>query len=55
MVPTVVRGQGVEKPKVVIDYNSRMGGVDLSDANMRGYRSSRKILKILSKALSSLD
>jgi hypothetical protein len=31
MVPSWVRGQGMEKPEVVIDYNSGMGDVDLSD------------------------
>jgi hypothetical protein len=32
MVPTGVHGQDMEKPKVAIGYNSRMGDVNLSDA-----------------------
>jgi hypothetical protein len=45
MVPTRVQGQDMEKPTVVIDYNPRMGGVDLSDAYMTSYCSTRKRLK----------
>jgi hypothetical protein len=32
MVPTRVQGQDKEQPKIVTDYNSGMGGVDLSAA-----------------------
>jgi hypothetical protein len=35
----------MEKPKVDTDYNSRMGGVDLSDAYLTSYHSIRKSLK----------
>jgi hypothetical protein len=45
MVLTRIQGQNMEKPKVVIDYNSRMGGVDLSDAYLTSYHSTRKRLK----------
>jgi hypothetical protein len=31
MVPIRLRGQDVEKPKVVTDFNSSIGCVDLSD------------------------
>jgi hypothetical protein len=45
MVPTTVGEQDMKKPRVVTDYNSRMGGVNLSDAYMKSYRSIRKRLK----------
>jgi hypothetical protein len=45
MAPTRVRGQDMEKPKVVIDYNSGMRGVDLSDTYLTSYHSTRKRLK----------
>jgi hypothetical protein len=45
MVPARIRGQEMEKPKVAIDYNSGMGGVDLSDAYLTSYHSTRKTLK----------
>jgi hypothetical protein len=35
----------MEKPKVVIDYNSRMGAVDFSDAYLTSYHSTRRRLK----------
>jgi hypothetical protein len=35
----------MEKPKLIIDYNSGMGGVNLSDAYMTSYLSSRKRLE----------
>jgi hypothetical protein len=35
----------MEQPKEVIDYNLGMGGVDLSDACLTNYRSTRKRLK----------
>jgi hypothetical protein len=56
MVPIRVQRQDVEKSKVVTDYNSRMGDVDLSDGYLTSYRSTRKRLKkILSKARPSFD
>jgi hypothetical protein len=45
MVPASVRGQDVDKPKLVTDYNSGMGGVDLSDVYLTCNRSPRKSLK----------
>jgi hypothetical protein len=45
LVQTRVRGQDVKKPKVVVDYNLMMGGVDMSDAYLVSYRSTRKRLK----------
>ena len=34
-----------QKPSVCIDYNHKMGGVDLSDAYLASYPSARKRLK----------
>jgi hypothetical protein len=45
MVPTRVQGQDMEKPRVVIDYNSRTGVVDLSDARLTSYCSTGRRLK----------
>jgi hypothetical protein len=45
MVPTKVRGQYMEKLTIVIDYNSRMGGVDHSDAYSTSYHSTRERLR----------
>jgi hypothetical protein len=45
MVPTRVWGQGMEKPKVVINYNSGKEGADLSDAYLTSYCSTRSRLK----------
>jgi hypothetical protein len=45
MVPIGVQGLDIEKPKVVIDYNFGMEGVDLSDACLTSYLSTRKRLK----------
>jgi hypothetical protein len=45
IVPTRVRGQDMEKPKVVTDYNSRMGGMNLSGAYLTSHNSIRKRLK----------
>jgi hypothetical protein len=42
MVPTRVQGQDMQKPEVVTDYNSGMGGVNVSDAYLPSYRSTRK-------------
>ena len=36
------RGKTKQKPKVCVDYNDRMGGVDLSDAYLASYPSARK-------------
>jgi hypothetical protein len=56
MVQTRVQGQDMEKSKVVTDYNSKMGGVNLSGTYLTGYCSTRKRLKkIISKALLSFD
>jgi hypothetical protein len=35
----------MEKPKIDTDYNSRMGSVDLSEAYLTSYHSTRKSLK----------
>jgi hypothetical protein len=40
----------MEKPKVVTDCNSVMGGTNLSDANLTSYQSTRKRLKRYSRA-----
>jgi hypothetical protein len=45
MVPTRVKGQDMEKPNVVTDYNSGMGGVDLIDSYWTSYCNTRKRLK----------
>jgi hypothetical protein len=45
MVPTWVPGNDMEKPKVVVGYDSRMGGANLSDAYLTRYCSTRKGLK----------
>lgn len=45
---TLVKGKGglmVEKPTVVLDYNSKMGGVDLADNMLHFYTSARCRLK----------
>lgn len=45
---TIVTARGgglVEKPKVVLDYNANMGGVDLADSNLHYYSSARNRLK----------
>jgi hypothetical protein len=45
MVPTRVSGQDMEKPKVVIYYNSGKEGANLSDAYLTSYCSTRSRLK----------
>jgi hypothetical protein len=45
MVATRVLGQDMEKPKVVIDCNSVMGRVNLSDAYLTSNHRTRKRLK----------
>jgi hypothetical protein len=43
MVLTRVLGQDMKKPREVLtDYNSGMGGVDLSDAYLKSYHTTRK-------------
>jgi hypothetical protein len=42
----------MEMPEVVIDYNSWMGGVDLTGAYMTSYRNSKKRLKSIIKSTS---
>ena len=44
-VEIVVRGKKAVKPQVCLDYNDKMGGVDLSDAYLASYPSARKRLK----------
>ena len=39
------RGKTKQKPQVCLDYNDKMGGVDLSDAYLASYPSARKRLK----------
>jgi hypothetical protein len=56
MVLIRVQGQYMEKAKVVTDYNSGMGDVDLINAYLTNYHSTRKRQKkkkILSEALPS--
>jgi hypothetical protein len=42
MVSARFRGKDIMKPKVGADYNSQMGEVDLSEAYLVGYYSTRK-------------
>ena len=44
-------GKVVEKPKVVIDYNLSMGGVDRADQNLSYYETVRKRMKVYYKKL----
>jgi hypothetical protein len=46
------QGQEKEKPKVVTGYNSGLGGVDLSDACLTSYHSTRQKLKNTIKSTS---
>ena len=39
------RGQNVRKPKVVLNYNKTMGGVDLGDARLYPYLAERRTMK----------
>jgi hypothetical protein len=52
IVPTRVRGHGMEKPTIVTDYNSGMGGVDPKYAYFTSYCSTRKRLKYYQKHIS---
>jgi hypothetical protein len=45
MFQTRVQGQVLEKPKVITDYNSSMGRMNLSDTYLISYCSTRKRLK----------
>ena len=45
IVEIVVCGKKAVKPQVCLDYNNKMGGVDLSDAYLASYPSARKRLK----------
>jgi archaellin len=45
MIPTWVQGQDMEKLEVVIDYNSGLGGVVLSDTYLTSYCGKRKKVK----------
>jgi hypothetical protein len=46
LVQTRVRDQGIKKPRVVVNYNSIMRGVDMSyDAQLVSYRRTRKRMK----------
>jgi hypothetical protein len=49
LVQTRVRDQDVKKPRVVVDYYSMIGGVDMSNAYLVSYRSTRKRLKMYHK------
>jgi hypothetical protein len=42
LVQTRIRDQDIKKPRVVIDYYSMMRGVDMSDAKLVSYCSTRK-------------
>jgi hypothetical protein len=42
LVSAGVRGKDIKRPKVVVDYNSQMGGVDLSSAYLVSNHSTRK-------------
>jgi hypothetical protein len=48
------RGQEVRRPKVVVKYNSSMGGVDLSDARLYKYLAERRTMKWTLKVAFSL-
>ena len=54
MIKQECRGRRIKKPKVAVDYNKTMGGVDLSDAYLVSYRSARKKAKeVLLEAFSA--
>lgn len=42
MFPTRVQGQDIEKLRLVIDYHSRLGGVELGDSYLTSYHNTRK-------------
>jgi hypothetical protein len=45
LAQTRVQSQDVKKPKVIANYNSMIGGVDMSDAFLVSYHSPRIGLK----------
>jgi FKBP-type peptidyl-prolyl cis-trans isomerase 2 len=45
LVQPRVRIEDVKKPKVIVNYNSMMAGVDMSDAFVVSYHSTREGLK----------
>jgi hypothetical protein len=42
MIEKECQGQRITKPKVAINFNETMGGVDLSDASLFSYQGARK-------------
>ena len=55
MVDVAVRRGPVQKPKVVLDYNYTMGGVDRVDQHLSCYPTPRKSGKNITKRFISLD
>jgi hypothetical protein len=46
LVQTRVQGQYIKKLRVVVNYYLKMGGVDMSDAELVSYHSTKKRLKM---------
>jgi hypothetical protein len=55
IIPSWVQGQDMEKLEVVIDYNSGLGGVDLSDNYLTSCCSKRKRAKNAIKRLMCMN